>query len=129
VTASFPLVVLVAMIACRQDAAEPCRCTPGNASAIPGALDGDTLLARLRHHQADVAAGKNPRDVKMFDDELRFAIVDFCRPCGEWVGDRTTIAEMFPLERLSDAVRAVCLGLVLRDDTTVYGSARPASCR
>lgn len=102
-----------------------CACTPGEASTIPGAMDGEALLAKLRHHRAEVAAGRNGRDVKIFDDELRFAVADFCRPCGDWIKDTMRIDEMFPLDRLDDATRGVCMGLVLRDATIVYGTARP----
>ncbi len=120
--------LLLLVAACHgQDAATPCSCTPVNASSIAHGLDGDSLLARLRHHAADVAAGKNPRSIKIDDDELRFAIVDFCRPCGGWIGDRATLDELYPMDRLAEATHAVCLGLVLRDGSTVYGGAR--ACR
>jgi hypothetical protein len=121
----FVVVVLVAACHGAPASSATCACTPGEASSIPGALDGEALLGRLRHHRADVAAGRNGRDVKMFDDELRFAVADFCRPCGAWIKDTMRIDEMFPIDRLDDATRAVCMGLVLRDATTVYGSARP----
>lgn len=92
-------------------------------------MDGVSLLARLRRHKTDVSLGKNARDIKVIDDQLRFAIVDFCQPCPHWVGDRLTIEEMFPLGRLDEATRGVCMGLVLRDGTTVHGEARPSACR
>ena len=92
-------------------------------------MDGVSLVARLRRHRSDVALGRNPRDIKVVDDQLRVAIVDFCQPCAHWVADRLTIEEMFPLERLDEATRGVCMGLVLRDGTTVYGEARPRACR
>ncbi|MBA3451632.1 MAG: hypothetical protein H0T42_00890 [Deltaproteobacteria bacterium] len=88
-----------------------------------------SLLTRLRRHRDDVAHGKNPRDIKVIDDQLRFAIIDFCQPCAHWVTDRLTVEEMFPIGRLDEAVRGVCMGLVLRDGATVYGDARPSSCR
>lgn len=111
-----------------------CTCTPGNRGKIraPGdaaPMDGPALVAALRRHRSDVRANKNPRDIKVLDDELRFAIIDFCQPCGGWVDDRMTMEEMFPLERLDDATGAVCMGLVLRDGTTAYGETRPAACR
>ncbi len=110
-----------------------CRCTPGNLSktklADGTALDGAALLGKLRRHRQDVEQHKNPRDIKVFDDELRFQISNFCQPCGDWIKDRMTIEDMFPLARLDDAANAVCLGLVLRDGTTVYGDARPRACR
>src|SRR5262249_13344916 len=106
-----------------------CRCTPGNLSktklADGTALDGAGLLGKLRHHRQDVEQHRNPRDIKVFDDELRFQISNFCQPCGDWIKDRMTIEDMFPIARLDDAASAVCLGLVLRDGTTVYGDARP----
>jgi hypothetical protein len=105
------------------------RCTPGNLSRTrltDGTfLDGAALLGKLRRHRRDVEQHKMPRDIKVFDDELRFEISNFCQPCGDWVKDRMTIEELFPLARLDDAADAVCMGLVLRDGTTVYGDARP----
>lgn len=128
--------LLVMLAACSSEPAptEPCTCVPANASrtktvheAAP--MDGTSLLARLRRHRQDVANGANPRDVKVQDDELRFAILEFCQPCGAWVTDRLTIEEMFPLARLDEASRGVCMGLVLRDGTTAWGDARPKNCR
>ena len=130
------IVVLVVLIvaACNPRDDGPCRCTPNNASRVrsvdeTGPLDGAALLAKLREHRNLVLAQRNPRDIKVFDDELRFAIANFCEPCNDWVSDRMTIEELYPLARVDDATRAVCLGLVLRDGTTLYGDARPRSCR
>jgi len=130
------LVASLVLVACREPAPrdEGCTCTPGDTGRIKGLredapMDGVSLLARLRRHRSDVALGRNPRDIKVIDDQLRFAIVDFCQPCAHWVADRLTIEEMFPLERLDEATRGVCMGLVLRDGTTVYGEARPPACR
>ncbi|HEX3759869.1 MAG TPA: hypothetical protein VHW23_14240 [Kofleriaceae bacterium] len=113
-----------------------CRCTPGNQSRarLPdgSTLDGQSLLARLRRHRNNVAsqpAGHDGRDVKLFADELRLELTGFCQPCGDWVQDRLAIEDMYPLDRLDDAVAGVCMGLVLRDGTTVYGNARPRNCR
>ena len=110
-----------------------CRCTPANQSRTKLAdgtqLDGAALLARLRRHRRDVEQRKNPRDIKVFDDELRFEVASFCQPCSEWVEDRLTIEQLYPLARLDDAVDAVCLGLVLRDNSTAWGDARPRACR
>jgi hypothetical protein len=119
------LVALVALVACKSPEPEPCTCTPGNVSHIK--MDGPAIVAALRKHKLDVAAHKNPRDIKVADDQLRFAVLDLCQPCGDWVADRLTMEEMFPLARLDDATGAVCMGLVLRDGTTVYGDAR--TCR
>lgn len=108
-----------------------CSCKPANQTqshlrdGTP--IDGRAILSELRRHRQFVADQRNPRDTKMLDDELRFAVVNFCQPCGGWVGDRMTMDELFPLARLDDAVDAVCMGLVLGDGTTVYGSAR--ACR
>jgi hypothetical protein len=132
-----PEVVLVfAMVAgCRNPPADDgvCHCTPGNVSRTQltdgSYLDGAALLGKLRRHQRDVLQRRNPRDIKVFDDELRFEISNFCQPCGDWIKDRMTIEEMFPLPRLDEAASSVCLGLVLRDGTTVYGDARPRACR
>ena len=44
-------------------------------------------------------------------------------------GEDPRLEEMFPLDRLDDAAGAVCMGLVLRDGTTVYGGTRPRACR
>jgi hypothetical protein len=110
-----------------------CRCTPGNRSRTRSAdgsfVDGAALLAKLRRHQRDVDQRRTPRDIKVDDDVLRYEISNFCQPCGDWVLDRMTMEDMFPLERLADAVDAVCLGLVLRDGTVAYGAARPRACR
>ncbi|MEO8701771.1 MAG: hypothetical protein ABI867_17130 [Kofleriaceae bacterium] len=126
----------VCLLACKRTPAEdsgPCTCTPANAghvTAPDGApLTGQSLLAALRRHRRDVVAGKNARDIKVTDDQLRFAIIDYCQPCGSWVHDRMTMEEMFPLDRLDTATRAVCMGLVLPDGTTAYGTTRPANCR
>ena len=112
----------------------PCRCTPGNISHTrpvgeSAPMDGPALLDRLRRHQRYVQENRNPRDIKVFDDELRHALLDFCQPCSSWVGERMTMEQMFPLPRLPDATSAVCLGLVLRDGTIAYGDARPRACR
>jgi len=110
-----------------------CRCSPGNVSRTRSSdgsiLDGAALLSKLRRHKRDVEQHRTPRDIKVLDDQLRFEILSFCQPCGSWIGDRTTIEAMFPLDRLDDAVDGVCLGLVLRDGTTAWGDARPRACR
>jgi len=126
-----------ALSACRNNEASdsaPCRCTPGNVSRTralgdDAPMDGRALLDRLRRHKRLVDENRNPRDVKVFDDELRHAIIDFCQPCSDWVGERLTMEQMFPLARLADATSAVCMGLVLRDGTLAYGDARPRACR
>lgn len=124
------------VIGCGGKAAEPetCTCAPNNIGRIRGAgstepLTRTSLLAALRRHAQDVRLRKTPRDIKVADDELRFQIIDFCSPCEAWVDDRMTMEDMFPLDRLDDATGAVCMGLVLGNNTTVYGSARPAACR
>jgi hypothetical protein len=133
--AIFPLAVVATLAACHDPRPDDavCRCVPGNQSRVKqadgSAFDAAALLARLRRHQRDVAQHRNPRDIKLGDDELRFAIATFCQPCGAWVGDRATMEELFPLRRLDDAAGAVCLGLILHDGTTVYGDARPRACR
>jgi len=123
-----------ALAACRKTDDGVCRCTPGNVShtrsvdeAAP--MDGAALLEKLRRHKRYVDEQRERRDIKLFDDELRYAILDFCQPCSAWVGERATMEEMFPLHRLGDATSAVCMGLVLRDGTTAYGDARPRACR
>jgi len=127
--------VLAMIAACQRPPADDgvCSCTPGNLSrtklADGSSLDGATLLGKLRRHRRDVEQHKTPRDIKVFDDELRFEISNFCQPCGDWVKDRMTIEDMFPLARLDDATTGVCMGLVLRDGTTAYGDARPRACR
>jgi hypothetical protein len=124
-----------ALAGCRAAPADDgaCRCTPANRSrtrrADGSTLDGATLLARLRRHKRDVALQRPGRDVKLLDDELRLELTEFCQPCSDWVTDRLTIEDMFPLDRLDDAGAGVCMGLVLRDGTTVYGTARPRACR
>lgn len=129
------LAVALAVFACRATPADDgvCRCTPGNQSRIPlrdgTSLDGAALLGKLRRHHRDVGQHRNPRDIKIDDDELRLQVASYCQPCGDWIHDRMTIEELFPLTRLDDAVGAVCLGLVLGDGTTAYGDARPRACR
>jgi hypothetical protein len=123
--------------ACRGNATNddgPCRCTPGNVShtrAVGDAspMDAPALVDRLRRHKRLVDEGRNPRDIKVFDDELRHALLDFCQPCSSWIGERMTMEQMFPLSRLPEATSAVCMGLVLRDGTIAYGDARPRACR
>lgn len=130
------LACALSLAACRGKPADDsvCRCTPGNVShtrsvdeAAP--MDGPALLERLRRHRRMVEENRNPRDIKVFDDELRYAILDFCQPCSSWVGERATMEELFPLHRLAEATSAVCMGLVLRDGTIAYGDARPRACR
>ncbi len=128
------LTAVVATAACRgTPAEEACWCTPGNiahAKLLDGTqMDGAKLLEMLRRHRQDVSEKRNPRDIKVLDDQLRFAVLDYCQPCGDWIQDRLTVEEMFPLARLDDASDAVCLGLVLRDGTSIYGEARPRACR
>lgn len=129
------LAIAILLSACRAPATEDaaCRCVPENRSRLKLAdgtpVDGATLLARLRRHAQMVAERRNPRDIKVLDDQLRFEVASLCQPCGEWVGDRLTMEELFPLDRLDDAQRAACMGLALRDGTTAWGRARPAACR
>ena len=129
------VMVLVLALGCRGAPADDgvCRCTPENRSRakLPdgSVLDSAALLGKLRRHKRDVALQRPGRDVKVFDDELRLELTSFCQPCSDWVVDRLTIEDMFPLDRLDDATGAVCMGLVLRDGTTVYGNARPRACR
>jgi hypothetical protein len=132
------LVVGIALIAaCKSKPAAdegPCTCVPGNVSRIRSSsggppLDEVTLVDELRKHVAMVRAGRPGRDVKVFDDELRNQIGNFCDPCNGWVPDRSTIDDLYPLDRLDQATKAVCLGLVLRDGTTVWGDKRPRNCR
>ena len=125
-------VLAVALIAsCGKPADDTCTCRPANATKInaPGSsqpITSDLLLALLRRH---VQYGThNGRDMKLLDDQLRFAIASFCSPCGAWVPDRATIEQLYPLDRLDDASAATCLGLVLRDGTVAWGDARPRAC-
>jgi hypothetical protein len=126
---------LAAGTGCRAAPADDgiCRCTPQNRSRTRardgGYLDSAGLLGKLRRHKRDVALHRPGRDVKIFDDELRLELTSFCQPCSDWVGDRMTIEDMFPLDRLDDATGSVCMGLILGDGTTVYGNARPPACR
>jgi hypothetical protein len=133
--AAAALAALAGLAGCRDapaaDAA--CRCAPDNRSRarLPdgSVLDGAALLARLRRHRDGVALHRPARDVKLVDDELRLELASFCQPCSDWIDDRLTVDDMFPLDRLDDATGAVCLGLVLRDGTTAWGRARPRACR
>jgi hypothetical protein len=126
-------VALVFAAACKAPPAETaCTCTPGNRALTKAAdgspIDASSLLARLRLHRREVEEHRTPRDIKVLDDQLRFEIGNFCQPCGDWVQDRMTIEELYPLSRLDDAAGAVCMGLVLRDGTTAWGDARPKAC-
>ena len=124
-----------ALAGCRGEPTDDgaCHCAPANRARARRpdgtTLDGATLLASLRRHKRDVALQRPGRDVKLLDDELRLELTEFCQPCSDWVKDRLTIEDMFPLDRLDDAVAGVCMGLVLRDGTTAYGNARPRVCR
>jgi hypothetical protein len=127
------LAAVLALAACHGDPPAPCRCTPSNAARTKRVgedhpIDGAGLLALVRRHRTLVEARAPNRDVKLVDDEIRIAVVAFCQPCGDWVGDRMTVDEMFPLARLDDATAAVCLGLVLRDGSTAFGPGHPAAC-
>jgi hypothetical protein len=122
------------LLGCEDHVPAPCQCTPANSVRTKRAGDaqpigGPGLLAMLRKHRQLLAEDANRRDVKMVDDEIRIVVTEMCQPCGAWVGDRTTIEELFPLALLDDATGAVCLGLVLRDGTTAFGGERPAACR
>jgi hypothetical protein len=129
------LLASLAFAGCRGAPADDgaCRCTPGNRSRTKlgdgSYLDSAALVGKLRRHKRDVALQRPGRDVKVFDDEFRLELTSFCQPCSDWVQDRMTIEDMFPLDRLDDASGAVCMGLVLRDGATVYGEARPRACR
>jgi hypothetical protein len=129
------LVGLVSLAACHGSSSDgPCQCTPANVSKTKrvdeaSPIDSAGLLALLRRHRDLAAQNIQRRDIKMVDDEIRIATTSFCQPCGEWVGDRMTVDEMFPLKRLDEATGAVCLGLVLRDGTTAFGDGRPDACR
>ncbi len=129
------IVCLVLMIGCsKPDEPATCACVPNNVGRAKTAgeaapMTGESLLAALRRHKQDVGLGKNARDIKIVDDELRFRIIDFCQPCASWVDDRMTMEQMFPLDRLDDARSAVCMGLVLRDGMTIYGDTRPRACQ
>jgi hypothetical protein len=106
------LAIAAALTACKgaPPEATTCTCTPGNRAIIKAAdgtpLDSNALLAQLRLHRREVEAHRTPRDIKVLDDQLRFALVSFCQPCGDWVQDRMTIEELFPLARLDDAAGA-----------------------
>jgi hypothetical protein len=112
--------LLLALAGCHEET-PACTCAP---TAAP---DEGKVLALVRKHRSLVGAGAPNRDVKLIDDELRFALVQLCSPCGTWVQDRMTVDEMLPLGRADEATGVVCLGLVLRDGTTAYGKAR--TCR
>ena len=127
-------IVLVAVAACHGSSEGPCQCTPENVSKTKrvdqaSPIDSTGLLSLLRRHRDLASQNIQRRDIKMVDDEIRIATTSFCQPCGDWVGDRMTVDEMFPLQRLDEATGAVCLGLVLRDGSTAFGEGRPDACR
>ena len=123
--------LLVLVGSCKDPVAGPCTCTPGNTTKLSHAgapIDSASVLALVRRHRMLVDQHAQGRDVKLVDDEIRLEVAALCNPCGDWVGDRMTVDEMFPLSRLDDATGAVCLGLTLRDGTTAFGE-RPTACR
>jgi hypothetical protein len=125
------LVALLVLVACGKDAELPCTCKPANVAKITqhGApIDSASVLALLRRHRTLIEQRAQGRDVKLVDDEIRIQVGALCQPCGDWVGDRMTVDEMFPISRLDDATGVVCLGLTLRDGTTAFGE-RPSACR
>jgi len=95
------VLVLAGLLACTSP--PPARhVTP--ATCRPGSPTAPRSTARRCSPAAPPPARRrgasHARDIKVFDDELRFAILSFCQPCGGWVGDRLTIEAMFPLQRL-----------------------------
>lgn len=104
------LLALVLLAGCK-DEPPPMACTP-TGTASP------KLLTLARRHRTLVEQRAPNRDVKLVDDELRLGMAIACQPC-PWVGDRLTVDEMLPLGRLDDATAVTCLGLVLRDGSTV----------
>ena len=110
------LALLALLAGCHDEPVKACT---------PGGKTKPELLQLLRRHRTMAAqGGANGRDIKLVDDEIRIAESLACEPC-EWVGDRSTVDQMVPLERLDDAVGTTCLGLTLRDGSTVFGRARP----
>jgi len=126
------LALLLVLVGSCKDAADgPCTCKPGNTTKLSHAgapIDSASVLALVRRHRTLVDQHAQGRDVKLVDDEIRLEVAALCNPCGDWVGDRMTVDEMFPLSRLDDATGVVCLGLTLRDGTTAFGE-RPTACR
>jgi len=126
----------IVVLGCREPATDAgtCTCTPNNASRVKqrdeaAPMDGKQLLERLHRHKRDVRLGRNARDIKVDDDQLRFAISNYCDPCNSWVLDTMRIEDLYPMARLEESANAICLGLELRDGTVVYGDARPRACR
>ncbi|MFT3696646.1 MAG: hypothetical protein QM831_26130 [Kofleriaceae bacterium] len=107
--------LLLALIACNPPPRD-CSCKPTGKTS--------TKIIELARRHVDMAQ-TNGRDVKLIDDELRVQMSLLCQPC-EYVGDRMTVDEMLPLDQLSHATAATCLGLVLDDGRTVTGR---GSCR
>jgi hypothetical protein len=103
-----------------------CHDEPVKACTPVGKTKPELLTLLRRHRTMAAQGGANGRDIKLVDDEIRMAESLACQPC-DWVGDRLTVDEMVPMSRLDDAVGTACLGLVLRDGSTVYGRARPSS--
>jgi hypothetical protein len=117
------IAIVIALAGCHGEPPDDttCRCTPTGSTV--------DVLPQLRQHVGMVDAQANGRDIKMVDDEIRLVMSRACQPCGDWVGDRLSIDEMFPMSRFRDAIGATCLGLVLRDGSIAYGDARPRACR
>jgi hypothetical protein len=125
------LLIVACTAGCKDAAVAPCTCKPNNVTRISHAgapIDSVSVLALVRRHRTLVEDHAQGRDVKLVDDEIRLEMAALCDPCGDWVGERMTVDEMFPLARLDDATGVVCLGLTLRDGTTAFGE-RPTACR
>jgi hypothetical protein len=73
---------------------------------------------------------KSYRDDKAWaeiaESELRRWMYLLCKPC-TFDTKHLAIEDMFPMDRLNEAVGATCMGLILRSGETVYGRARPAN--
>ena len=109
--------LVLALAGCHEDAPR--------SACEPTGTPQPKLLTLARRHRTLVDQHAPNRDIKLVDDELRLGMSVECQPCS-WVGDRLTVDEMLPMARLDDATAVTCLGLVLHDGTSVFGSARPA---
>ena len=118
------------LVGCSSPAPETpatCACSPTQPEAAPKA--SLAIRALVRRHQAAVRDGhRNGRDTKLVDDELRLQSAILCEPCGGWIGERATAEEMYPVDRVEDALGVVCAGFRLRDGTIAYGTAHPPEC-
>jgi hypothetical protein len=111
-----------------------CKCRPNEGpgyvvecpDSAPNCITHEIdFLSMLKNRERSGSSAKQLR----YDQVHLSAVGDLCAPCRHWVPKDALMEDLFPLEHLSRAVKAKCLGFVLEDGTVVYGKAHPAECR